>query len=198
MGFSDPRVWVATLSAATLVAQQGVVEGAAGHALPRLVRRRGSDAMIGSRRLLWRARARALACSRRALAEARRARRAPALGGALPSRRAVLGASLRAAAVVTYLHAGALSAAAVSIFWSVVSEAFDPYSARRPSRASWPARRSAASSAGLSRGARRRGSSRGTSCRWERRSTWSASRPCRGCAAARRAHTPRRTSRGGP
>jgi hypothetical protein len=43
---------------------------------------------------------------------------------------AVSGGSPRAAAVVTYLHAGALSAASVSVFWSVVSESFDPYSAR--------------------------------------------------------------------
>jgi hypothetical protein len=40
------------------------------------------------------------------------------------------GRSPRAAAAITYLHAGALSAATASVFWSLVSECFDPHAAR--------------------------------------------------------------------
>jgi hypothetical protein len=42
----------------------------------------------------------------------------------------VQGVSARGAAAITWLHAGALSAAAVSVFWALVSESFDPYAAR--------------------------------------------------------------------
>jgi hypothetical protein len=42
----------------------------------------------------------------------------------------ISGPSPRGAAAVTYLQAGALSAASVSVFWSLVSESFDPYAAR--------------------------------------------------------------------
>jgi hypothetical protein len=43
---------------------------------------------------------------------------------------AVSARSLHGAAALTYLHAGAVSAATVSIFWSLVSESFNPYTAR--------------------------------------------------------------------
>ncbi|HEX5634522.1 MAG TPA: hypothetical protein VFX50_14875, partial [Gemmatimonadales bacterium] len=42
----------------------------------------------------------------------------------------VAGLSPRGAAVLTYLQAGVLSGASVSLFWSLVSEGADPYTAR--------------------------------------------------------------------
>ena len=131
IGFGDARVGLATLGAAALVAQQVV-----GKAL-RDTLFLGSFgveklpyAMIGAAVFSG---VLVLALSRAACASSPRrvARGALLLSAALFLLAwAVSGASLRAAAVVTYLHAGALSAAAVSVFWSVVSEAFDPYSAR--------------------------------------------------------------------
>jgi hypothetical protein len=131
IGFGDARVGSATLGAAALVAQQVV-----GKAL-RDTLFLGSFgvgklpyAMIGGAVLSG---ALVLALSRAAVARSPRrvARGALLLSAALfLVAWAVSGASPRGAAVVTYLQAGALSAATVSVFWSVVSESFDPYSAR--------------------------------------------------------------------
>ncbi len=131
IGFGDARVGFATIGAAALVAQQ-VVGKALRDTL--FLGTFGVEklpyAMIGAAALSG---ALVLALSRAAVA---RSPRRVARGALLVSAAlfllawAVSGVSLRAAAVVTYLHAGALSAAAVSVFWSLVAETFDPYSAR--------------------------------------------------------------------
>ncbi|HYG68585.1 MAG TPA: hypothetical protein VD838_13030 [Anaeromyxobacteraceae bacterium] len=131
IGFADARVGSATLAAAALVAQQVVGKalrdtlflGAFGVALL-------PYAMLASAVL---SAALVLALSRAAVARSpRRVARATLLVSASLFLLAWLLAvpSPRGAAIVTYLHAGALSAASVSVFWSLVSESFDPYAAR--------------------------------------------------------------------
>jgi len=129
--FGDARVGFATVGAAALVAQQVVGKALrdtlflGAFAVERL-----PYAMIGAAVLSG---ALVLGLSRAAVA---RTPRRVARGALLSSAAlfllawAVSGDSPRAAAVVTYLHAGALSAASVSVFWSLVSESFDPYTAR--------------------------------------------------------------------
>jgi ATP:ADP antiporter, AAA family len=131
IGFADARVGSATLAAAALVAQQVVGKalrdtlflGAFGvELLP--------YAMIGAAVL---SAALVLALSRAAVSSsAKRVARATLLVSASLFLLAWLlsGPSPRGAALVTYLHSAALSAASVSVFWSLVSESFDPYTAR--------------------------------------------------------------------
>jgi AAA family ATP:ADP antiporter len=131
IGFGDARVGSATLAAAALVAQQVV-----GKAL-RDTLFLGSFgveylpyAMIGAAVL---SAALVLALSRAAVSSSpRRVARATLLVSASLFLLAWLlsGPSPRGAAVVTYLHSAALSAASVSVFWSLVTESFDPYTAR--------------------------------------------------------------------
>lgn len=131
IGFGDARVSAATLGAAALVAQQ-VVGKALRDTL--FLGTFGIEklpyAMIGASVLSG---ALVLALSRAAVA---RSPRRVARGAILSSAAlfllawAVSGASPRAAALVTYLQAGALGAATISVFWSLVADSFDPYSAR--------------------------------------------------------------------
>jgi hypothetical protein len=131
IGFGDARVGIATVGAGALVAQQVV-----GKALRDTL----FLATFGVARLPYAMIASAvlsgvlvLALSRVAVSRSPRrvARGTLALSAALfLAAWAVAGRSPHAAAALTYLHAGALSAASVSVFWSLVSESFDPYSAR--------------------------------------------------------------------
>lgn len=131
IGFADARVGAATLGAAALVAQQVV-----GKALRDTLFLASFGvallpyAMIAASVL---SAALVLALSRAAVTHtARRVARATLVVSASLFVLAWLlaGPSPRWAAVVTYLHAGALSAASVSVFWSLVAESFDPYTAR--------------------------------------------------------------------
>lgn len=131
IGFGDARVGVATVGAGALVAQQ-VVGKALRDTL--FLASFGVEslpyAMIGAAVLSG---ALVLALSRVAVTRSPRrvARATLVLSAALFLLAwAVAGVSRHAAAAITYLHAGALSAASVSVFWSLVSETFDPYSAR--------------------------------------------------------------------
>jgi hypothetical protein len=130
-GSGDARVRVATAGAAALVAQQVVGKalrdtlflGAFGAS-------RLPYAMIAAAVLSG---ALVLGLSRAAAARsATRVARATLLvsAGLFLFAWALSGPSPRAAAVVTYLQAGALGAASVSVFWTLVSESFDPYAAR--------------------------------------------------------------------
>ncbi|HSD22632.1 MAG TPA: hypothetical protein VLC54_21450 [Anaeromyxobacter sp.] len=131
IGFGDARVGAATVAAAALVAQQVV-----GKAL-RDTLFLGSFgigklpyAMIAAAVLSG---ALVFGLSRAAVAwSPGRVARATLLVSATLFLAAwgVSSASPHAAAAITYLHAGALSAGSVSVFWSLVSESFDPYSAR--------------------------------------------------------------------
>jgi hypothetical protein len=130
-GSGDARVRVATLGAAAMVAQQVVGKalrdtlflGAFGVAwLP--------YAMIAAALLSG---ALVVGLSRAAAARsARRVARATLLvsAGLFLLAWLLSGPSPRAAAAVTYVQAGALGAATVSVFWTLVSESFDPYAAR--------------------------------------------------------------------
>jgi ATP/ADP translocase len=131
IGFHDARVGVATVAAAALVAQQVVGKalrdtlflGTFGvQNLP--------YAMIAAALLSG-----ALVVALSRAAAARSARRVARAALGVSAALFVLAWAIsipwpRGAAAVTYLQAGALSAAVVSVFWSLVSEAFDPYAAR--------------------------------------------------------------------
>ncbi len=130
-GSGEARVGVATAGAAALVAQQ-VVGKALRDTL--FVGTFGVEklpyAMIAAALLsgalvlaLWRA---------AAVRPARRISRAMLLLSAVLFLVAwgMSGPSPRGAAALTYLQAGVLSAASVSIFWSLVTERLDPYAAR--------------------------------------------------------------------
>jgi hypothetical protein len=132
VAFGDSHVAVATLAAAALVAQQVVGKALRDTLfLDAFGVTRLPFAMIASAVLSG---ALVLALSRASVA---RSPRLVAQGTFLSSASLFLAAwvlsetSPRAAAAVTYLHAGALGAASISVFWSLVSESFDPYSARR-------------------------------------------------------------------
>jgi ATP:ADP antiporter, AAA family len=130
-GFGDARIGVATAGAAAVVAQQ---------VLGKALRDTLFLGAFGVERLPYAMIAAALlsgvlvlALSRAGAARsARRVARATLLLSAAVFLVAwgISGLSARAAAAVTYLQAGALSAASVSVFWSLVTETFDPYTAR--------------------------------------------------------------------
>jgi ATP:ADP antiporter, AAA family len=131
IGFGDARVGSATLAAAALVAQQVVGKALrdtlflAAFGVQLLPYAMIATAFVSA--------ALVIGLSRAAVA---RSPRRIARGTLLVSASLFLlawllsGPSPRGAAAVTYLHAGALSAASVSVFWSLVSESFDPYTAR--------------------------------------------------------------------
>jgi hypothetical protein len=130
-GSGDARVRVATLGAAALVAQQVV-----GKALR-------DTLFLGAFGVAWLPYA-MIAAALLSGALVVGLSRAAAARSARPVARATLfvsaglfllawllsGPSPRAAAAVTYVQAGALGAATVSVFWTLVSESFDPYAAR--------------------------------------------------------------------
>jgi hypothetical protein len=127
----DARVGAATLAAAALVAQQ-VVGKALRDTL--FLHAFGVEllpyAMIGSAIVSG---ALVVMVSRAAVARSpRRIAQATFLVSAALFTLAWVAAtsSPQAAAAITYLHAGGVSAASVSIFWALVSESFDAYSAR--------------------------------------------------------------------
>jgi ATP:ADP antiporter, AAA family len=130
-GFADARVGVATVGAAALVAQQVVGKalrdtlflGAFG--VEKLPYAMIAAALLSGALVLALSRAAATRSARRV------ARAALALSAALfLVAWGISGLSPRGAAAVTYLQAGALSAGSVSVFWSLVSDSFDPYAAR--------------------------------------------------------------------